>query len=279
MVKTPLRYPGGKSRAIKHLKGFLPYLGDEEFEEFCEPFEGGASVSIYISQLYPELKIWINDIYTPLYNFWITLQQEPMELIPELEKIRVETVNLEDDLRHRKCKERFLQAKEELDSEDPIVSAISFYIVNKCGFSGMITGFSKSSSDKTFTLRGIEKLWLVKHLIRDWSITNLSYEDLLTNSQKTFIYHDPPYEINSSLYGKQGSVHKVFDHVNFAENCNLFTCPQLISYNDTQKVTERFSGWHQGRFKHQYSMQSGKKYRENQKKRHELVLYNYELEE
>ena len=37
--KSPLRYPGGKSRAIKFLKDYFP----KDFMEYREPFFGGGS--------------------------------------------------------------------------------------------------------------------------------------------------------------------------------------------------------------------------------------------
>ena len=41
-LKTPLRYPGGKSRAVSKLFQFLP----EHITEFREPFLGGGSFAI-----------------------------------------------------------------------------------------------------------------------------------------------------------------------------------------------------------------------------------------
>ena len=53
MIKSPLRYSGGKSRAIKHILAQLP----DSFREFREPFVGGVSVFIYLKQKFPRLKI------------------------------------------------------------------------------------------------------------------------------------------------------------------------------------------------------------------------------
>ena len=39
-LKTPLRYPGGKSRAAKYLISQFPY----DIIEYREPFLGGGSV-------------------------------------------------------------------------------------------------------------------------------------------------------------------------------------------------------------------------------------------
>ena len=54
--KTPLRYPGGKSRALSKLFQFIPDLKD--YTEFREPFLGGGSVAIEIGKRYPHINIW-----------------------------------------------------------------------------------------------------------------------------------------------------------------------------------------------------------------------------
>ena len=52
-LKTPLRYPGGKSRACIKMDPFFPDLLD--YDEFREPFLGGGSVAIHITKKYPNL--------------------------------------------------------------------------------------------------------------------------------------------------------------------------------------------------------------------------------
>ena len=76
--KTPLRYPGGKSRALSKLFQFIPDLKD--YTEFREPFLGGGSVAIEIGKRYPHIDIWVNDLYEPLYNFWKVLQSDGQKL-------------------------------------------------------------------------------------------------------------------------------------------------------------------------------------------------------
>ena len=63
-IKTPLRYPGGKNRAVDFLISHFP-----EFEEYREPFIGGGSVFIKSKQIYPNTKFWINDLYYDLFCF------------------------------------------------------------------------------------------------------------------------------------------------------------------------------------------------------------------
>ena len=58
MIKSPLRYPGGKSKAIDQIAEYIP----DSFSEYREPFVGGGSVFIYLKQKFPHFKFWINDL-------------------------------------------------------------------------------------------------------------------------------------------------------------------------------------------------------------------------
>ena len=63
-LKTPLRYPGGKSKAVKTLSKWYP----ENISEYREPFIGGGSIAIDITKRYPRIPIWINDLYLSLIH-------------------------------------------------------------------------------------------------------------------------------------------------------------------------------------------------------------------
>ena len=72
-LKTPLRYPGGKSRACIKMEKYLPNLAT--YEQYREPFIGGGSFAIHVTKLYTNLPIWVNDLYKPLATFWQQLQE------------------------------------------------------------------------------------------------------------------------------------------------------------------------------------------------------------
>ena len=124
-------------------------------------------------------------------------------------------------------------------------------------------------------MRGIEKLPGYTQIIRNWKITNGRYQELLTDDRKVFTYLDPPYDIGSNLYGRKGSMHKSFDHDSFATICDRFVGPQLISYNSSQLVKDRFKDYEVGEFDLTYTMRSVGEYMREQKERKELVLFNY----
>ena len=270
-LKTPLRYPGGKSKAVTKLSKYFPDMSD--IKEYREPFLGGGSVAIAITKQYPDIDIWVNDLYEPLYNFWVELRDNGEYLHNQLAQLKSRYPD------QGSAKGLFLDAKEAVTDENQKDKdrAVAFYIVNKCSFSGLTesSSFSPQASDSNFSMRGIEKLPDYSTLITNWKITNLSYEQLLSDNKQTFIYLDPPYDIRSNLYGKRGSMHKGFDHDVFASDCDRFISPQLVSYNSSQLVCERFKGWEAGQFDHTYTMRSVGTYMNDQQERKELVLSNY----
>jgi len=270
--KTPLRYPGGKSRALSKLFQFIPNLSD--YTEYREPFLGGGSVAIEVSKRYPHLKIWVNDLYEPLYNFWRQIQNNGEEIKDKL--IEYKSLYPNPDT----ARGLFVESKELVNDQtlDSLDRAARFYIVNKCSFSGLTesSSFSQQASISNFSLRGIEKLPGYQEIITNWKFTNESYEQLLSDDRSVFIYLDPPYEIKDNLYGgKGGTMHKRFDHDEFALDCDRYTCPMLISYNSDQIIRDRFYGWTVGEFAHTYTMRSVGSYNIDQASRKELVLYNY----
>ena len=269
--KTPLRYPGGKSRACVKMDMYIPDLRD--YKEYREPFLGGGSVAIHITKKYPHLDVWVNDLYEPLVNFWKTLQDDGDALYEQLQELKSKHPDPES------AKDLFLKSKDTINESDQsnLSRACSFYIINKCSFSGLTesSSFSKQASDSNFSMRGIHKLPGYTKLIENWKITNGRYQQLLTDDKTTFTYLDPPYEIGSNLYGKKGNMHKGFDHDGFATICDRFIGPQLISYNSSQLIKDRFKEYQAGEFDLTYTMRSVGEYMRKQKDRKELLLYNY----
>lgn len=269
-LKTPLRYPGGKSRAITKISQFFPDLTN--FKEFREPFLGGGSVALWVTKQYPHLDIWVNDLYEPLANFWSMLRTNSDEMTVSLTNYKTTHPD------HDTARELFEEAKETLadNKKDKLNKAIAFYIVNKCSFSGLseASSFSKQASDSNFSMRGIEKLPEYAEIIRNWRITNVSYE-LLLGGTGSFVYLDPPYDIGSNLYGKKGGMQKYFHHTNFSKACSEADHHLVVSYNSSNLNTRRFNGWKAVEYDHTYTMRSTAEYTTAQKNRKELVLTNF----
>ena len=231
-LKTPLRYPGGKSKAIKTLSQWYPKI----ISEYREPFIGGGSIAIDVTKSNPDIPVWINDLYVPLYNFWVQLRDRGEELS---ERVREEKQNTLDEGGKEKvtasAKELFNKYKEEIDTYDDFEKAVAFFIMNKCSYSGLTENstFSPTASNSNFSLVGADKLKEYSDLIQHWKITNIDYSEVMSaeGSDSTFVFLDPPYDIKDFLYGKNREMHKSFDHNLFAEN--VYKCKHnfMITYN------------------------------------------------
>lgn len=270
-LKTCLRYPGGKSRAVTKMDPYFPDL--RNYNEFREPFLGGGSVAIHITKKYPDLTIWVNDLYEPLVNFWQQLQMFGTDLknsLADLKSSHNDPVS---------AKTLFLSSKVNVGdiSVNNFDRAVAFYIVNKCSFSGLTesSSFSPQASNANFSMRGIEKLPEYSQLISKWRITNYSYDYMMDGNRNVFMYLDPPYDIKDNLYGNKGSMHKGFDHDKFAIDCDNNNMDQLISYNSDQLVKDRFKNWTAAEFDLTYTMRYVGEYMRDQKQRKELLLFNY----
>lgn len=271
-LKTPLSYPGGKSRATSFMFQYLP--DNRKIKEYRESFLGGGSVAIEFTKRFPHIPIFVNDKYLNLYLFWTILQKHGCQLSNDILKIKQSLTTMEEH------KELWQVQKDVLsdNSANEYDIAKAFWIVNKTAFSGLTENstFSYQCWDEKFTIANIEKLKEYSKLIKNWVITNNDYTSLLENvGSNTFVYLDPPYEIRDSLYGKNGKMHSGFSHEEFANNVRDLKCMCMISYNSSEEIKKRFINWEHIDWDLTYTMQSTKEYGEKQRKRQELLLLNY----
>jgi len=192
-LKTCLRYPGGKSKATKTLSPWFP----ENFKEYREPFIGGGSVAIYASQAYPNVPVWINDLYVPLYNFWVQLRDNGEELSNTLNSIKTKVSEYEtQNDRDEAHKDLFNQTKLDINNQDGLERAASFFILNKCSFSGLTENstFSPTAARSNFSFVGIKKLKEYSQLIKNWKITNIDYSEVMNApGDDVFVFLYPTY--------------------------------------------------------------------------------------
>jgi len=276
-LKTCLRYPGGKSKATKTLAPWYP----ENFKEYREPFIGGGSVAFYTTQAYPDVSVWINDLYIPLYNFWIQLRDNGEELSERLKEIKTKVSDFgtqdEKDAAH---KELFNQTRVDINTQEGIERAVSFFILNKCSFSGLTENstFSVTASRSNFSFVGIEKLKKYSKLMKDWKITNIDYSEVMNMpGDDVFVFLDPPYDIKDFLYGKDREMHKSFDHDLFAEN--VYKCPHkfMITYNVNDRLLELYKDYELTYWKLRYSMAHRGDKGTDENVKTELLVTNYSI--
>jgi len=232
MIKSPLRYPGGKSRAVDLVSTILP-----SFDEFREPFLGGGSIFIYLKQKFPNKKFWVNDLYFELFKFWEMTQKNVDALTEKIYEWRY---------KYPIGKELHRFLNQNITSFNDLERAAAFFIYNRITFSGtsLSGGFSESAFNGRFTESSIQRLYQFAKVINDSKITNFDYEELVKkDGGNVFIFLDPPYysATKSALYGKNGNMHKSFDHERFAENMRNCKHKWLITYDDNEYIRDLFS--------------------------------------
>jgi len=231
-IKSPLRYPGGKSKAIKQILPLIP-----DFKEFREPMVGGASVFFALKQIRPEAKFWINDINQELYLFWKSCKEDSEKLIQQINKIKIETKE------GRTLHQNLVRNNKE---RNDFQRALRFFVLNRITFSGLAEsgGYSDGAFNHRFTESSIERLKKASEILQNTLITNEDYENLLNKEgEEVFIFLDPPYlsKTKSKLYGKKGDLHETFDHERFAKAIKKCKHKWLITYDDSKEVRELFS--------------------------------------
>ncbi|QNP30364.1 DNA adenine methylase [Cylindrospermopsis curvispora] len=269
MLKSPLRYPGGKQKAISQIAHYLPH----KYKEFREPFVGGGSVFFYVLQNHYHIPCWINDLNPELYYFWSMVKTNLPQLVESVWKVKKQTTD-----GRALFKSLSLAPTSKMS---PLERAVRFFVLNRITFSGTIEsgGYSNASFNSRFTDSSIERLAALDSCFTNTHVTNYDYSVLLTEpGDDVFIFLDPPYFTNtkSRLYGKKGDLHTCFDHSRFANLMKDCSHKWLITYDNCEQVRHSFSFAHIYEWELQYGMNNYKQNKADKGK--ELFITNYPFE-
>ena len=238
-IPTLLRYPGGKSRARNIILPMIP----DDVNTVLSPFFGGGSIEL--SLLDKGLRIQASDGFFVLTVFWNTVITDGEALADALEPL----LHHVDKTVFKDMQHALIDCERSVHTDDPIGIAKSFYVVNRCSFSGetLSGGFSQSSSNFRFTQSSIDR-------IREFSSMNdgsllskvehADYETILSSANADMMFLDPPYCLQNSknnLYGIKGNLHKGFDHQQFHDMVMDAKIPFLLTYNNCAYIREL---WH-----------------------------------
>jgi DNA adenine methylase len=260
IVKSPLRYPGGKSRAVKIISKYIP----KGTTRICSPFFGGGSLEIHCAQ--NGIKVYGYDSFGPLVDFWQVLLKNPSKLAHIVKKY------------HPLKKEKFYELQKlQLESKSKLERAAVFFVLNRTSFSGStLSGGMATGGDYNnprFTKSSIEKLKTFK--IKNLTIQQDDYKKSIPRHKKALLYLDPPYLIQSKLYGRQGDLHKNFDHYTLAKILKKRN-NWILSYNNSKEIHQLYSDYTILYPDWKYGMSNNKKSREVLILSHDLAKSNLE---
>lgn len=236
-VSSPLRYPGGKSRAVEQILKQVPAA----MTEYREPFIGGGSVLLAVLGVFKSRlrRVIINDLNTDLIHFWYAARDNNEALAQAV-----------SDYRQRYAsngRELFQLLADPKHFSTPFERAVRFFIGNRITFSGVTDagGYSQQAFDSRFTASSIERLRSLSGVLERVEIFNEDYEAILqlpAEGETVFIFLDPPYytATGSKLYGKRGELHTAFDHERFARVMQDIHHRWLITYDDSPHIRRLF---------------------------------------
>ena len=236
--KSVLRYPGGKSRLIKELAGYLPTT---KIDTYSEPFCGGASMLFHMKSNDLATSYRINDAYGALIDFYQTVADpEGCDLLMKnATYIYYKFPTMEDR------KKWFHDNRDFASFPVERHRALCFFIYNRISFSGTVEagGFSPDASMGRFTLSSIDRLKMMPESLKNVTITNKDFsEEILEAGDGTLMYLDPPYFTNSKLYGKNGELHNI-DHTRLANSLMNSAAKFILSYDDCPEIHALYSDW------------------------------------
>ena len=80
-TRSPLRYPGGKSRAVSTILPHIP----KGTKKLCSPFIGGGSVEL--ACVARGIEVLGSDVFPPLVDFWQEAIEDAEGLAETVQKI------------------------------------------------------------------------------------------------------------------------------------------------------------------------------------------------
>lgn len=240
-VRSLLTYPGGKSKALKHI---FPYIPDN-IKQIHSPFLGGGSIEVTLASA--GVQVHASDIFEPLINFWQCVLDDPNRITNIVKKYypinREEFYNFKNTFNLIECK---------------FEKAAVFLILNWTSFSGMtLSGGFRHDNTSNFNPHRIKKINNFK--LNNLTVKNLSFKESLKNTGDDLIYLDPPYILKNGnrLYGNKGNTHKNFDH---KELCKILKTKNnfILSYNNTPEILEMYKEYNIYKPKWYYNMSIGR---------------------
>jgi DNA adenine methylase len=292
-MKTPIRYAGGKSRAIKIIS---PYLDNEK--KIVSPFMGGGSLEVNWAK--KGIEVIGYDLFDALTNFWYVLLNNRDELVDKLKTIsptpqeynRIKEIlmtweNTQEMLKGWKTDHYKRKQPIQLDN----ITAAAYYFFNHNTSYG--PGYLGWGSSVYLKPKKWDKMIddISKFNIPTLSVKQGSFEEVLPNHTKDTLYLDPPYYLEKDKDNKMFTGiypmrnipihHEGFNHELLRDLLLNHEGKFVLSYNNCETIREYYKDFEQVFPTWNYSMGNGEtrigKNREeagitNSKDSHEILI-------
>lgn len=269
-VKTLLRYPGGKTKAIDLI---TPYVKD--YDRIVSPFVGGGSLEVHwAANLNKEVVGY--DIFDVLINFWNVLLKNPEELASKMKQIpptseeytRIKEILIKLDKTQEMLKDwqTDYYKREDVLTLDEVTLAAYYYFNHNCSYGPGYLGWASSIylNDKKWNSM-IDKIKSFN--CGKLSVFNETFDVTIPKHNKDFLYLDPPYylekdndnKMHKGMYPMKNIDvhHSGFDHELLRDLLLKHEGDFVMSYNNCETIREYYKDFEFFYPKWAYSMSNG----------------------
>lgn len=271
MIKTPIRYAGGKSKAIKQITPFV-----ENVDKIISPFMGGGSLEVHWASMGKEVIGY--DLFDVLVNFWNVLLNNREELVEKLKEIsptneeysRIKEILMKWDNTQEMLKDWKTDhyKRDEKITLDNITAAAYYYFNHNTSYGPGYLGWGSSvylQPKKWVSM--IEKI--SKFKLPTLSVYQGSFENILPKHTNDFLYLDPPYFLEKDSDNKMFTGiypmrnipihHDGFNHELLRDLLKSHKGKFVLSYNNCETIREFYKDFEFYFPTWNYSMGNGEK--------------------
>jgi DNA adenine methylase len=294
MNKTPIRYAGGKTRAIKHIMPYFP----TDLTNVISPFMGGGSLEVYLTNL--NINVHGFDIFKPLVTFWDEMINDNENFVNFLRTIEPTADNykvVKDKLVNWEYTQEMLKGwkTDFYIRENPItltpVEIASYYYFNHNtsygpGYLGWPSSVYLTQTKWNKMIDDISKFDGSK-----LQVSQSDFSDVISGHPNDFIYLDPPYfmgkdsdnKMHAAIYPMKNIPvhHEGFNHELLRDLLHSHPGKFIMSYNNCETIREYYKDFRLEYPTWNYSMGNGEtrigenRTREgivNHKESHEILI-------
>jgi DNA adenine methylase len=270
-MKTPIRYAGGKSKAIKII---TPFISD--VDKIVSPFLGGGSLEVHWASMGKQVIGY--DLFDVLVNFWNVLLNNKDEMVEKLKEItptseeysRIKEILMKWDNTQEMLKDWKTEhyKREDMIKLDNITAAAYYYFNHNTSYGPGYLGWASSVYLKPNKWNGmIDKI--SKFNLPNLSVKQGSFENVLPNHTEDFLYLDPPYFLEKDSDNKMFTGiypmrnipvhHDGFNHELLRDLLKNHKGGFVLSYNNCETIRNYYSEFELHYPSWNYSMGNGEK--------------------
>lgn len=298
---SPLRYAGGKSRAVGRI---LEHFPNNIGKRVVSPFFGGGSFEFVLSKKL-DFQVIGYDIFEILVNYWKYQLNKPEKLYQELKKLVPDKENFTrnrhillnywnkvkpDDLDYKtKRKVKLTEEEKTLLDDDPLKLAAYYYYNHQLSYGPMFLGWPSSVYLDEDRYKSI--LERVRNFDGGEVVVKCdSFENVIRKHEDDFLFCDPPYYLGGDskmfkgIYPNSNFAihHDDFDHKLLRDLLKKHKGGFIITYNNCQDIRQMykeyeqyFPSWHYSYGQGETRIGKNRKAKgknNNIKKSHELII-------